>query len=77
LHAAIAEAAIERGLDLDFRFGEESYKSWWTDRVETRWNYAAALTPLGCAGVAADHGRAAARAVRRRVGPPIKRLLRR
>ncbi len=75
LHAFAAETAIARGLDLDFRFGGGAYEAWWSDRVETRWNHAAPLTPLGYAGVAAIWGAAAGRDLRRRIGPPIKRLL--
>jgi CelD/BcsL family acetyltransferase involved in cellulose biosynthesis len=75
LHAFVARQAVEQGLDLDFRFGDETYKAWWTDEVETRWNYAVAVTPLGSLGVAAAWSRQGWRALRRRLGPTVKRML--
>jgi CelD/BcsL family acetyltransferase involved in cellulose biosynthesis len=75
LHAFVARQALDHGLDLDFRFGDEPYKAWWTDEVETRWNYAVAFTPLGSLGVAAAWSRQGWRALRRRLGPTVKRML--
>lgn len=77
LHAFMAETAIARGQDLDFRFGDERYKDSWANRVETRWNYELALTPIGLARVGADWSSGVARAVRRRLGPTLRRLRRR
>lgn len=72
-----AEEAIERGLDIDFRLGREPYKQRWADRFEVRSSYQLAASPLGAPFVARAHARGAIREMRRRLGAPVRRLLKR
>lgn len=69
--------AIRRGVDLDFRIGDEAYKMRWKDRLDPFETFAIACTPRGRIAVAQDIVAKRIRRFRAKWGPIIKGRLRR
>ena len=68
---------IARGVDFDFRMGQSSYKSRWSDRQDGLQNFSIAFTSKGQLAVTVEAARAAVHGLRVKYGPRIKALLRR
>lgn len=68
---------IDRGVDFDFRMGQSSYKSRWSDRQDRLQNFNIAFTPKGRLAVTVEAAQAAVHGLRVKYGPRIKALLRR
>ncbi len=68
---------IERGVDFDFRMGQSSYKTRWSDRQDGLENFNIAFTTKGRLAVAVEAAQGAVHGLRVKYGPRIKALLRR
>jgi CelD/BcsL family acetyltransferase involved in cellulose biosynthesis len=72
-----ATVAIQMGLDYDFRITTDPYKLRWTDRFDRYDSFWIACTPRGLISAARQRVRGELHAVRVKLAPRIKKLLKR
>jgi CelD/BcsL family acetyltransferase involved in cellulose biosynthesis len=72
-----ATVAIGMGLDYDFRITTDPYKLRWTDRFDRYDSFWIACTPRGLISIARQRVRGAIYVLRVKLGPHLKKLLRR
>lgn len=69
--------AIQGGVDFDMRITQQAYKKRWMDRTDCYDSFALGFTPAGTVAVALAKARADLHALRVRLAPRIKALLKR
>jgi CelD/BcsL family acetyltransferase involved in cellulose biosynthesis len=68
---------MERGVDFDFRMGQQPYKARWSDRLDNFESFSLACTLRGRLAVSVEAAQSAVHAMRVKYGPRVKALLRR